>query len=124
MSSLRKTPAIVVFFLFFSAAAVLIEAVGLTAAMGVESPTGVSASFEAAQTEWKNVVAAEGVADTLFGSFIAATSSIEVLARGVFSGPLLLTSAGIPAPFVAFLFAPAGVIVLMDILHYLTGRGA
>lgn len=121
--SLRKTPAIVVFFIFFSAAGGLLEATGVTAAMGVESPTGATDALDESVEAINTVSAAEGIGDTLFGSFVAGARAIEALARGVFAGPLLLTAVGVPSPFVAFLFAPAAIIVTMDAIHYLTGRG-
>ena len=44
--------------------------------------------------------------------------------RAVVAGPLLLSAAGIPDPFVAFLFAPAGLVIGRAIIHALTGRFA
>jgi len=122
--TLRKTPTIVVFFVFFSAAAGLMEATGLTSAMGVQSPTGATDALDDSVMAIEQVSAADSVGDTLFGSFVAGARAIEALARGVFAGPLLLTGVGVPAPFVVFLFAPAAIIVAMDAIHYLTGRGA
>lgn len=124
MAALRKTPAIVVFFLFFSGAATLLEATGITAAMGVGAPTGTTTALAEAQAAVEGIQASGGFADTLFGSFTAVASVIEMLARGVFAGPILLAAVGVPRPIVGFLFAPAAIIIGMDIVHYLTGRGA
>ena len=124
MSAMRKTPAIVVFFLFFSGSATLLEVTGVTAAMGVSSPTGVTTSLAEAEAAMDGIRASGGLADTLFGSFTAAASVIEALGRGVFGGPLLLAAVGIPGYLITFLFAPAAIIVGLDIRHYLTGRGA
>lgn len=121
---MRRTPAIVIFFIFFSAAATLLEISGMTAAMGAEAPVGTITALNDAQNAMDGIQASEGLGDTLFGSFTAATAAIEALGRGVFGGPILLTNAGVPGPIVAFLFAPAAIIVGLDILHYLTGRGA
>lgn len=121
--SLRRTPAIVIFFIFFSAGASLLEVSGTTAAMGVEAPVGVTTALDEATASMNNISASEGIADTLFGAFVTAARSMEALGRGVFAGPILLTSAGIPSPIVVFLFAPAAIIVGLDIIHYLTGRG-
>ena len=121
---MRKTWAIAVFFVYFNAAAVLIEAVGLTAAWGVESPTGTVAALDNAIAAMNGIQATGGLGDTLFGLFIAAGSAMEAVARAVVAGPLLLNAAGIPGPFVAFLFAPVALIIGRGLLHALTGRFA
>jgi len=122
-TTMRRTIAIVVFFIFFNASAILIEVSGTAAAMGVEAPVGITTGLDEATGAVNGLAASNGVGDTLFGSFTAAARTIEVMAKGVFAGPIMLTSAGIPTPIVTFLFAPAGIIVAMDLLHATTGRG-
>ena len=121
---MRRTWAIVVFLIFFDAGAVLLEVTGTTAAWGVESPTGTVDALTDAQQAMNGLQASGGLADTLFGSFAAAASAVEAVGRAVIAGPLLLSSAGIPEPFVAFLFAPAALVIGRGILHALTGRFA
>lgn len=121
---MRKTWAIAMFMIFFNAAAVLLEATGVTAAWGVASPTGTTAALDDAIAAMNGIQASGGLADTLFGSFAAAGSLIEAVGRAVVAGPLVLNSAGVPAPFTAFLFAPVALIVGRDIIHALTGRFA
>jgi len=121
---MRKTWAITIFLIFFNSGAVLLEVTGVTAAWGVESPTGTVAALTDAQEAMNGLRASGGLADTLFGSFAAAASAVEAVGRAVFAGPILLTNAGVPEPFVVFLFAPAALIIGRDILHALTGRFA
>jgi len=121
---MRKTWAISIFLIYFNAAALLLEVTGVAAAWGVESPTGTTAALGDAQQAMNGIQASGGLADTLFGSFAAAAAAIEAVGRAVIAGPLLLASAGVPEPFVAFLFAPAALIVGRGILHALTGRFA
>jgi hypothetical protein len=121
---MRKIWAITAFLIYFNAAAVLLEVTGVTAAWGVESPTGTTAALGEAQAATNGIQASGGLADTLFGSFAAAASVVEAVGRAIIAGPLLLASAGIPEAFVAFLFAPAALIVARGILHALTGRFA
>lgn len=121
---MRKIWAIASFLIYFNAAAVLLEVTGVTAAWGVESPTGTVAAIGDAKAAMNGIQASGGLADTLFGSFAAAASGIEVVGRVLIAGPLLLTSAGIPGPLVAFLFAPVALIVGRGIFHALTGRFA
>lgn len=121
---MRKVWAIAAFLIYFNAAAVLLEVTGVTAAWGVASPTGTTEALADAQASMNGIRASGGLADTLFGSFAAAGSAIEAVGRAIIAGPLLLTAAGVPAPFTAFLFAPAALIVGRGILHALTGRFA
>lgn len=121
---MRKIWAVTAFLIYFNAAAVLLEVTGVTAAWGVESPTGTTAALEEAQNAMNGIRASGGLGDTLFGSFAAAASAVEAVGRAIIAGPLLLSAAGIPEPFVAFLFAPAALIVGRGILHALTGRFA
>ena len=121
---MRKTWGIAIFLIYFNAAALLIEVTGVAASWDVKSPTGTTAALGDAQQAMNGIQASGGLADTLFGSFAAAAAAIEAVGRAVIAGPLLLASAGVPEPFVAFLFAPAALIVGRGILHALTGRFA
>jgi len=121
---MRKVWAIAAFLIYFNAAALLLEVTGVAAAWGVESPTGTTAALGRATDAMNGVRASGGLADTLFGSFAAAANAVEAVARALVAGPLLLSSAGIPDPFVAFLFAPVALIIGRGILHALTGRFA
>lgn len=121
---MKKIWAITMFLIYFNAAAVLLELSGVTAAWGVSSPTGTTAALDESIAAMNGLQASGGLADTLFGSFAAAASAIEAVGRAIVAGPLLLASAGIPQPLVAFLFAPAALIVGRGILHALTGRFA
>lgn len=121
---MRKVWAIAVFFIYFNAAALLLEVTGVAAAWGVASPTGTTAALAEAQASMNGIQASGGLADTLFGTFSAAASALEAVARAIVAGPLLLTAAGIPGPFVVFLFSPVALIIGRGILHALTGRFA
>jgi len=121
---MRKSWAIAIFLLYFNAAAVLLEVTGVTASWGVASPTGTVTALSEAQAAMNGIRASGGLADTLFGSFAAAGLAIEAIARAIIAGPLLLAAAGVPMPFLTFLFAPAAFIIGRDILHALTGRFA
>lgn len=121
---MRKIWSITIFLIYFNAFAVLLEVTGVTAAWGVESPTGTTAALSDAQAAMNGIQASSGFGETLFGAFAAASSTVEAVGRAIVAGPLLLTSAGIPEPFVAFLFAPVAIIIGRAILHALTGRFA
>jgi len=74
---MRKTFAIGIFYIYMTAGAVLLEVVGVTAAWGVESPTGVTSSIAETRAKFSEINASGGLEDTLFGSFSAAADLIE-----------------------------------------------
>lgn len=119
---MRKTFAITIFYFYLSAATVLLEVVGVTAAWGVDSPTGVTNSVANVTAALENIEPGGGLGDTLFGIFIAVTQSIEALGQALFALPLLLVAVGIPAVFVTFLFAPMPIILGRDVIHAVSGR--
>lgn len=119
---MRRSPAIVVFFIYFTAAANVLETVGLTGAMGITTGVTASERLADAQTAAAQVTAGGGFADSLFGIYTAVTSTMRAVVAGVSAGPRLLMAAGIPEWAVVFLFAPAAVIVGLDIVYYLSGR--
>jgi hypothetical protein len=121
---MRKEFAITIFLIYFNAGALLLEVSGIAASWGVESPTGTVDAFADFQQAINGIQASGGLADTLFGSFAAITSIVEVMVRVLVAGPLLLNSAGVPAILTAFLFAPVGVIAFRAIGHALAGRFA
>lgn len=121
---MRKTFAIAVFYIYLTAGAVLLEVVGMTAAWGVESPTGVTSALGETRQNFREINAAGGLEDTLFGSFSAAGDLVQVLGSLLFALPKFLISIGVPDPFVVFLTAPMFLIVGRGIIHALTGRFA
>lgn len=118
----RVTTIIVVFFVYFTAAANLLEVTGLAAAMGATTNFTAGSEFTAAVGALENIQAGSGLTDTLIGIYTGVTSAMRAFVAGVTAGPRLLINAGVPASFVAFLFAPATVWVGIDIAYYLSGR--
>jgi len=121
---MRKTFAITIFYLYLTAAANLLEIIGLTEAWGVGTPVGVTTQADKVVKEAKTIDVGVSILESLISVFSAAASTLEGIARAVFALPLFLESMGIPDPFVAFFMAPAAVIVGRDILHALSGRFA
>ncbi|MFD2655335.1 hypothetical protein ACFSUP_04370 [Gracilibacillus thailandensis] len=118
----RITTVIVVFFVYFTAAANLLEITGLAAAMGASTSFTAGNEFQSAVTALQSIQAGSGLTDTLIGIYTGVTNGFRAFLAGVTAGPRLLVNAGVPASFVAFLFAPATVWIGIDIAYYLSGR--
>lgn len=118
----RVTSSVIVFFMFFSAAANLLESTGTTDAMGVQTGVSAGAKLNEAAAAMSQVRGSAGTVESLFSIYTMVTSSMEAFAVGMSAGPRLLSAAGVPSYIIVFLFAPAAVIVGLDILYALSGR--
>lgn len=118
----RPSSVIVVFLTFFTAAANLFENTGVTESMGIH--TGVSAGQKLSQaiSEMEQIRGSAGTVESLFSIFAMIGSAFEGFAAAVTAGPRLMLAAGLPDYIVAFLFAPAVLIVGLDIIYALSGR--
>jgi len=121
---MRKTFAVGVFYIYLTAASVLIEVTGVASAWGVDSPTGFTNAVSKVESRFGEIDPSGGLGDTLFGTFTAVASIIETLGTLAFALPNFMRSMGIPDPFVAFLMAPMFLLVGRGIIHALTGRFA
>lgn len=119
---MRKSTNIVVFYLFFTGAAALLETAQITTAMGVSVDGSVPAKLEKAKQQMSTIESGGGFGETLWGLYNAVASSVEVMFAAVSAGPRLLTNAGVPPEITAFLFAPAVIIIGVDIAYALSGR--
>lgn len=120
---MRRSFKIVVFYLFLTSGANLLAAAGITKAMGVEAPVGVSGTRGEVEQASKQLAGAD-TGDSLFGLVTGVADTFGTITKAAFALPDLLGAIGIPGPLVGFLFAPLVVVVAYDAAHLLTGRFA
>lgn len=118
----RPSSVIVVFLTFFTAAANLFENTGVTEAMGLNTGVTAGQKLNQAFTEMENIRGSAGTVESLFSIFAMIGSTFEGFVAAVSAGPRLMLAAGMPSYIVAFLFAPAVLIVGLDIIYALSGR--
>lgn len=119
---MRKSTNIVVFYLYFTGAATLLEVAGITAAMGTSVKGSVPQKLQEAEATFEAFDTSGGFGETLFGLYNSVANVAEVMFAAVTAGPRLITNAGVPVEIVTFLFLPAGIIVGADIIYVLAGR--
>lgn len=107
---MRITTSIIMFWIWFTSAAALLESVGVTAAMGV--PTSVSAGDKLSEaTAALKTISSGGVsAESVVGLYTMGTSVIETFLVGLTAGPRIMVAVGLPMEFVIFLHAPIGLL--------------
>lgn len=118
---MRRSFKLVVFYLFLTASANLLRGAGVTTAMGVSAPAGTSQAEETATSAASSLVGTN-TGDNIFGLVTGVASSVSEIFKAAFALPDLLGAIGIPAPIIAFLFAPLVIVLAYDGAHILTGR--
>jgi len=120
---MRRTFKIVIFYMFLTAGANLLREAGITAAMGVGVPGGVSTTRAEVEQASQKLAGAD-TGDNLFGLITGVADTVGTIAKAAFALPDLLGAAGVPGAIITFLFAPLVVVVAYDAAHLLTGRFA
>lgn len=108
--------------MFLNSAAIMFESTELTDAMGVEVSLGSTQRLNAAAASAGKIQPSSGLGDTLFAMYGTVTNGVLGIIHGIWAGPEMLVNLGVPSFVVAFLFAPAAVIVAVDIAYMITGR--
>lgn len=121
MAGWRVETSVVVFYLWLNAAAVMLEEVGFTDALGI-GYAGVGDGLSGAMAELSSIQAGAGNAETLLAVFAAVTNAFQGIIGGLFAGPRFMLALGIPEPFVAFLMAPLGLIIGRGVIYMISGR--
>lgn len=120
---MRPTIQIVIFLVLLNLAAGLITASGLGAALAINPEVGGDQAVESSQENASQVEPSQGRLDTLFSLFTSTAGTMNDIFKLVFYGPVMLSNIGIPAFITNFLFGAAGIVVAVDVIHYLAGRG-
>lgn len=117
---MRKSTNILVFAVFVTAGANMLEFSGVTAAMGVE--IGVVGHFGEAIQALNSVDVGASIIDSLFSIFVAVSNTFQGFVTAAFAVPILLINIGVPTYLVVFLTAPIGIVVGADMIYLISGR--
>lgn len=110
------------FYLWVSATASAIEAIGVASDMGLETVLSVDSGLQGA-VDGLNTIQSGGIsAESLVGLYSVAFNAIKIFVGGLTAGPRLMIAAGIPAEFVLFLSAPIPLLAGRLVIYSLTGR--
>lgn len=115
---------IVFVLVFLNSAAELMRASGWAASAGIDPDPGATSEMQQALDAAGNIRPGGGFGETLFALYISLTKTFFAIFEFIFSAPKMLINLGIPSFVVAFLFAPAALIVGRDIAYLLMGRTA
>lgn len=120
--SMRISTSIVLFWIWFSAAAAVLEAVGWAKEVGVSTSLGAGEGLQTA-VDGLNQIESGGVsAESVVGLTTIGTGAIETFVGGLTAGPRILSNVGMPAELVVFLHAPVGLLAGRMIIYALAQR--
>ncbi len=118
----RASTVVVVFLIFLNATAVLLESMGFTAALGIETSVQVSESLQNAIDAASNVSIQGGFLETLYGIYNAVGATFRTISEAMLAGPSMLNDVGVPTPITTFLWTGSAIIIGIDLIHILSGR--
>lgn len=121
---MRYSTRLVIFLLFLNAGAGAFVASGTAADWGVSPTVGGDDALQQANQSATSIQGDGGFAQTLFGAFAGAANAFEGIFSVVFAGPLMIANLGVPSWLVTFVFAPAYLLVGIDLVYILTQRRA
>jgi len=119
---MRITTSIVMFYVWFTAGANLLESTGLADAMGVTTSTSAAQKLNNAVNALGDVTGGGVAADSLIGVYTVITESIAAFGAGLTAGPRIMSSLGIPIEIVLFLHAPVALFAARLGIYALSGR--
>ena len=119
---MRITTSIVMFYIWLTAAANLIESTGMTDAFGVATSTSVGEELGDAVDALGQVSGGGVAAESLLGVFSVVTESISAFSAGLTAGPRVMSSLGVPMAIVVFVHAPVALLAARLGIYALSGR--
>jgi hypothetical protein len=119
---MRITTGIIMFYIWLTAAANLVESSGIAASLGHTAQVTAGDKLQQAVNSLSNITSTGLSIESLTGAFVALTSSVEAFGLALSAGPRILLGLGIPPLLVAFIHAPVGLLAARLGAYALTGR--
>lgn len=120
--SMKITTSVVMFYLWLTAAANLIEVTGVASAMGVDTGVHAGDRLHDAVSALGQVQGGGGAAESLLGVFNLISNSVWTFTSALSAGPRILSGLGIPIEIVIFLHAPVALFAARLGIYALSGR--
>jgi hypothetical protein len=121
---MRISMKIVFVLVFLNSAAELLRVSGWATSAGINPDPGATSEMQQALDAAGEIRPGGGFGETLFALYISLTKTFFAIFEFVFSAPQMLINLGLPTYLVAFLFAPAALVVGRDVAYLLMGRTA
>ena len=119
---MRITTSVILFYLWFSAAGALMEAVGVAENMGLSTNWSVGDGLERS-VDGLSAISGGGISvEALVGIYTLITGAVQTFIGGLSAGPRLMLAAGVPMEIVVFLNAPVALLGGRMIIYAFSGR--
>lgn len=120
--SLRITTSIVMFYIWLTGAANLLEATGISSELGISTTYGAASKFKEAVAALGDVAAGGISFQSMVAIFIALASAIQSFVGALTAAPRLMVAMGIPLSIAVFLHVPVALLSARLGIYALTGR--
>mgnify|MGYP000311812585 CR=1 FL=1 len=119
---MRITTSVVMFYVWLTAGASLLEITGISESMGLSTEFSVGSQIQQSVDALGSISGGGLGVESLIGVFTLVTSSIQVFASALTAGPRLMIAMGIPVEIAVFLHAPAALLAGRLGIYALSGR--
>jgi len=119
---MRITTGIIMFYLWLTGAANLLESTGISAAMGLSTSYSAGAKLEEAVDALGSISGGGLAVEELIGIFVLLARAVEAFAAGLTAGPRLMAAMGIPTAIVVFIHIPVALFAARLGIYALSGR--
>lgn len=120
--ALRITTSVMMFYLWLTAAANLLQVTGLSAIMGVETKYGAASAFQEGVKELGQVTGSGISFESLIAIFIVLAKAIQGFTAALTAAPRLMVAMGIPTPIAIFVHTPIALLSARIAIYVLSGR--
>lgn len=121
---MRITMSVVLFYVWLTATAAFVEAIGWLESIGVTGSAGAGETLSEGIAELNDIEAGNLAVESLISIYLVVTTTIEAFLRGLSAGPRIMLNLGVPLEIVAFIHAPLALIAGRFLIFMLTGREA
>lgn len=119
---MRITTSVVLFYVWLTASANLIQEVGWTSSIGISGTTSVGDTLSGGIAEINSINAGNLVVESLISVYLTVATAIEAFLTGLTAGPRLMLNIGMPLEFVAFIHAPLALLGGRYLIYAVSGR--
>ena len=121
---MRITLSVVLFYVWLTATAALLEGIGWLESIGVTSTAGAGDTLSDGIAELNDIEAGNLAVESLISIYLVLTTTVESFLQALTAGPRIMLNLGVPLEFVAFVHAPLALLAGRFLIFMLSGREA
>ena len=120
--ALRITTSVIMFYVWLTGAANLLEVTGISAQMGVRTEYGAAKAIQDSVQALGQVTGSGISFESLIAIFIVIAKAIQAFTGALTAAPRLMVAMGIPTPIAVFIHVPVALLSARLGIYVLSGR--